>query len=346
MKRNSLPCQLPLEDPVREILSILNTHGEGYIVGGYIRDKLLGLSPEDCDFVTDLPYSRLLEIFQEYSPKEIGKQFGILQIKYKEHFYEIAKYRIDLGAPTKRNQQLVSFTQDIYEDLKRRDFTVNSIAYNGRNLIFLDDALTDLLDKKSLRFNGESRKRIIEDPLRLLRGIRFSLTKNLNLEDENIYRECIHLISHLSPERIQSEFVKILLSKYPALGIEKLIFTGAMKYIIPEIIGCDEEILRELDASPQNLETRLYLLLKNLPHREILFRLKFSKKIVLKVEDLKTPFSKKNLHITGGELQNMGLSGKEIGDTLNLILNLVLDGKLQNNHEDLIDFIKKSRTPQ
>ncbi|MGL4968686.1 MAG: hypothetical protein ACRC5B_00760 [Fusobacteriaceae bacterium] len=346
MNRNSIPYHLELESPIKEILDILNAHGEGYIVGGYIRDKLLNLSPEDCDFVTDLPYSRLLEIFREFSPKEIGKQFGILQIKYRDHFYEIAKYRLDLGIPAKRNEQLISFTGDIYEDLKRRDFTVNSIAYNGERLIFLDSALSDLLDKRSLRFNGESKKRVLEDPLRLLRGIRFSITKNLSLEDENIYRDSIHLISHLSTERIRDEFVKILLSHSPALGIKKLISIGAMKYIIPEIIDHNPESFHLLDNSLKNLETRLYLILKNLPHREILFRLKFSKKIVLKVEDLKTPFSKKNLNITGAELQSLGLQGKEIGDTLTLILNLVLAHKLENNSEDILSFVKKNRTPK
>ncbi|MGL4402138.1 MAG: hypothetical protein ACRCTS_00140 [Fusobacteriaceae bacterium] len=344
MSRNSIPYHIKLEPPIIEILNILNAHGEGYIVGGYIRDKLLNLSPEDCDFVTDLSYPQLLEIFHDYSPKEIGKQFGIIQIKYRDHFYEIAKYRLDLGTPVKRNKQLVSFTTDIYEDLKRRDFTVNSIAYNGENLIFLDSALSDLLDKKALRFNGESKRRVLEDPLRLLRGLRFSLTKNLHLEDESIYRDSIHLISHLSTERIRDEFIKILLSHNPVLGIENLTSIGAMKYIIPEIIGCDFETFRDLDSSEENLETRLYLLLKNLPHREILFRLKFSKKIVLKVEDLKTPFSKKNLNITGAELQSFGLKGKEIGDTLTLILNLILEAKLQNNHEDILSFLKKSRT--
>lgn len=340
MKRNNIPYFIDLEAPIKSILNILHTHGEGYIIGGYVRDKILNIHPEDCDFVTNLSYSELRKIFANYSPKEIGKQFGVLQIKYKNRFYEIAKYRIDLGAPIKRNEQIVTFTQDIYEDLVRRDFTVNSIAYDGKNLVFLDTALSDLLDKKSLLFNGEAEKRVLEDPLRLLRGIRFSLTKNLTLENEEVYHEYIHLISKLSMERIRDEFVKILLSDYPSEGIKKLIELGAMKYIIPDIIS-EKKDFEMLNSSPKELETRLYILLKNFPHREILFRLKFSKKLVFKVDELKTPFSKKNLEITGRELQNLGLSGKEIGEVLNVLLNLVLEGKIKNNYEELISFVQK-----
>lgn len=343
MERKIIPFHIELELPIKEILKILNTHGEGYIVGGYIRDKLLNLSPEDCDFVTNLGYSNLLEIFKNHSPKEIGKHFGILQIKYRGHFYEIAKYRIDLGVPSKRNEQIVIFTQDIFQDLKRRDFTVNSIAYNGESLIFLGSATSDLLDKKSLIFNGNPEKRILEDPLRLLRGIRFSITKNLFLENEDLYRSSIHLISNLSKERVRDEFIKILLCHQPSEGIQKLLSLGAMKYIIPEIIDLNSVCFNELDLSPPILETRLFLLLKNLPYKEILSRLKFSKKIVLKVQDLKTPFSKKNLNIDGNELQNLGFIGKEIGDTLNHILKFVLEGKLENNYEDIISFIKKEQ---
>lgn len=247
-----------------------------------------------------------------------------------------------MGIPKKRNEQIVVFTENIFEDLMRRDFSVNSLAYDGKNLIFLGSALNDLLEKKSLKFNGDGRKRVLEDPLRLLRGIRFSLTKNLILEDEDIYKENIHLISNLSIERIRDEFIKILLSQHPSFGIKKLVSMGAMRYIIPEIIPLNLEYLDVLEDSSKNLETRLYLLLKELPHREILFRLKFSKKIVLKVQELKTPFSKKNLEITGRDLKNLGLSGKGIGDALDQILNLVLDGKLKNNQKDIISFLKKS----
>ncbi|MGL5963219.1 MAG: hypothetical protein ACRCZ2_02290 [Fusobacteriaceae bacterium] len=346
MGKNIITYEIELEPAVKKILHILNLHGEGYIVGGYIRDKLLNLSPEDCDFVTNISYTELLNIFKDYSPKEIGKQFGIIQIKYENHFYEIAKYRVDLGKPVKRNEQIVSFTQDIFEDLKRRDFTVNSIAYDGSKIIFWDFALSDLLEKKSLIFNGDLSVRVSEDPLRLLRGIRFSLTKNLHLEDSEIYKEYIHLLSQLSTERIRDEFVKIILGKNPSEGIERLISIGAMRFMIPEIIDYDSQFFKILDDSENNIETRLAILLKKLPHREILFRLKFSKKIVLKVENLKTPFSKKNLLLTGSDLQNLGIFGKKIGETLDLLLDLVLKNKLENNHETLLSFVKNSRTPQ
>ncbi|MGL4509163.1 MAG: CCA tRNA nucleotidyltransferase, partial [Cetobacterium sp.] len=161
--------RIKLTKDIKEILNILNTHGKGYIVGGYIRDYLLGLTPKDCDFCTDIDYSKLKDIFKDYSPKEIGKAFGIIQIVYNGKSYEIAKLRRDVIFTSFRNIAEVEFINDIYEDLKRRDFTVNAIAYNGSNLIYLSQVEIDDIKNRVLRFVGNGKKRIEEDPLRILR---------------------------------------------------------------------------------------------------------------------------------------------------------------------------------
>lgn len=90
---------MKLDKNIKLILKILQENGQGYIVGGFIRDTLLGLEPKDCDFVTDIEYDKLLNIFKEYYPKEIGKHFGIIQIKIEGVHYEIAKMRQDKGIP-------------------------------------------------------------------------------------------------------------------------------------------------------------------------------------------------------------------------------------------------------
>ncbi len=125
-----------LNQAEKEILEILNTEGKGYIVGGYIRDILLGFSPQDCDFATNIEYSKLKEIFSKYSPIEIGKSFGIIQIRYGERRYEIAKFRKEMAFSKLRNQVEIEFIDEIKEDLQRRDFTINGIAFDGEKLIF------------------------------------------------------------------------------------------------------------------------------------------------------------------------------------------------------------------
>ena len=158
--------KITLSKDEKEILEILQKYGEGYIVGGYVRDSRLGIEPSDCDFVTNLDYSKLLEIFKDFSPKEIGKHFGIIQIIYNGKAYEIAKYRKDIGVPEDRKEQEIEFTNSIMEDLKRRDFTINAIAYDGKNFRYVEGAEEDLKNK-TLRFVGDPIVRIKEDPLRI-----------------------------------------------------------------------------------------------------------------------------------------------------------------------------------
>lgn len=127
---------IKLDFEIEFILKRLQTYGKGYIVGGYTRDYLLGIEPKDCDFVTDLDYSVLKNLFIEYSPKEMGKTFGIIQITINGKKFEIAKMRKDIGIPANRKEQSVEFINDIYEDLKRRDFTINAIAYDGEKFYY------------------------------------------------------------------------------------------------------------------------------------------------------------------------------------------------------------------
>ena len=216
------------------ILETIQKYGEGYIVGGYVRDSLLGLKPKDCDFVTNLSYEKLLEIFKEFHPKEIGKAFGIIQIKYKGTHYEIAKYRKDIGVPEDRREQEVEFTDNIMEDLKRRDFTINAVAFDGENYRYVEHAVEDIMNK-NLRFVGEAPERIKEDPLRVMRFIRFLVTKNLNNKNDiEQILPYIPLVKKLSMERMRDEFSKIITADDAHSAIELLEKTGILEYLIPE----------------------------------------------------------------------------------------------------------------
>ena len=268
--------KIELEEDVKHLLKLLQEYGEGYVVGGYVRDKLLDLEPHDCDFVTNLSYEKLLNIFKDYSPKEIGKAFGIIQIQYNGKTYEIAKYRKDIGIPEDRREQEIEFTNDIMEDLKRRDFTINAIAFDGEKYICSKESESDIC-YKILRFVGVPEQRIQEDPLRIMRFFRLYITKNKNtdLEYDNkshiaIYKYA-HLLKNISYERIRDEFNKILMSWNPEGIIDIMIKSKVFQQFIPEwedIIGfeqqnkhhnltVDEHILKALSCTTPDLILRL-----------------------------------------------------------------------------------------
>lgn len=215
--------EIVLDKDVTHILDILNKNGEGYVVGGYIRDILLGIPHKDCDFCTNMEYEKIKDIFKEYHPKEIGKAFGIIQIKYDGNEYEIAKYRKDLEFTEKRNVGEVIFVDSIKEDIYRRDFTVNAIAYNGKELVYPKYALEDIKNRV-IRFVGESEKRIKEDPLRSMRAIRIASQKNMKIlkETEDAIKKKSKEIKRVSIERIQDELFKILEGENVDYGVEKL----------------------------------------------------------------------------------------------------------------------------
>lgn len=228
---------LPKE--VKFILNRLQEYGQGVLVGGAVRDLLLGYEPKDFDFATDLNYSKLLEIFSEFSPKEIGKSFGIIQIKVEGKSFEIAKFRKDIETPEDRKNQKVEFTSDLIEDLKRRDFTINAIAWNGKELIFWDKNSLKHIKERALVFLGDPLKRISEDPLRILRMIRFISTKNLTPKYIlDLKGTDFSSLNSLSKDRIREEFNKILLSKEVYLGLNLITYLNLWKYILPEMDKC------------------------------------------------------------------------------------------------------------
>ncbi len=226
-----------LNNDVEFILDILNKNGEGYIVGGSVRDILLGVSPKDYDFTTNIAYSTLKELFKDYNPKEIGKHFGILMIKINGIHYEIAKFRKDIGILNGRHPESVKFVDEIAEDLKRRDFTINAMAYSRKNgLIDLYNGSSDIKNKL-IRFVGDPNLRIKEDALRILRAVRFVSALGFDLETETkkaILKNKLQL-KKISKERIREEFSKILLSDYADKGLLLMKELGILEIIIPEI---------------------------------------------------------------------------------------------------------------
>ena len=267
--------EIKLNHNIEFILNLLKEEGQGYIVGGFVRDIFLGLNPKDCDFVTDIEYERLKEIFKNFKPKEMGKHFGIIQIKIGGIPYEIAKMREDIGIPLDRKVQKVEFTKNIYDDLKRRDFTINAIAYDGEKFYFGEKSKEDI-ENKVLRFVGDCTQRIKEDPLRILRYFRFLATKDLKYFPETIdeIKKSKNLIQNLSAERIRDEFSKTITGKNAYKVLKLMSENKILEEIIPEwsktigfdqknihhIYTVDEHILKSLELTSRDLIIRLAVL--------------------------------------------------------------------------------------
>lgn len=267
--------EIKLNHNIEFILNLLREEGQGYIVGGFVRDIFLGLNPKDCDFVTDIEYERLKEIFKKFKSKEMGKHFGIIQIKIGGIPYEIAKMREDIGIPLDRKVQKVEFSKNIYDDLKRRDFTINAIAYDGEKFYFGEKSKEDI-ENKVLRFVGDCTQRIKEDPLRILRYFRFLATKDLKYFPETIdeIKKSKNLIQNLSAERIRDEFSKTITGKNAYKVLKLMSENKILEEIIPEwsktigfdqknihhIYTVDEHILKSLELTSRDLIIRLAVL--------------------------------------------------------------------------------------
>ena len=216
-----------------KILNKLNKCGKGYIVGGAIRDTLLGLKPKDVDFTTNLPYETLKNLFSEYNPKETGKSFGVLRIRVNNVDYEIAKFREDIYG----KEEKVSFVDNIKNDLMRRDFTINAMAYNQKEgIIDLYNGQKDI-ENRIINFIGNAEERIIEDPLRVLRAFRFMSRLNFSLTENTIeaIKNQKFLLKNIPEERITMEFSKLLLGDNIRNTLILMKDTGLLELIIPEI---------------------------------------------------------------------------------------------------------------
>ena len=215
-----------------EILNKLNKYGKGYIVGGAIRDILLGLKPKDVDFATNLPYETLKTLFSEYTPKETGKSFGVLRIRINDIDYEIAKFREDIYG----KEEKVTFVDEIKNDLVRRDFTINAMAYNEtEGIIDLYNGQKDI-ENKVINFVRNAEERIIEDPLRTLRAFRFMSKLNFSLSKNTIeaIKNQKSLLKNIPEERITMEFSKLLLGDNIRNTLILMKDTGVLELIIPE----------------------------------------------------------------------------------------------------------------
>ena len=192
----------------------LNNSGyKAYAVGGAVRDFLLGRQITDIDITTSAIPEQILEVFKDYKTYPTGIKHGTITVKVGEEFFEITTFRKDSEYTLNRWPKQVDFINDVREDLKRRDFTINAIAYNdNEGYVDIFNGKTDCKNK-IIRAVGDAEVRFQEDALRILRALRFASVLNFKIE----YKTSLaiinqrHLLKNVSKERIYSELVKILL---------------------------------------------------------------------------------------------------------------------------------------
>ena len=229
--------KIDLPDHVTYIIRELSKHGyEAYAVGGCIRDTLLGREPGDWDITTSASPAKVKQIF----PRTIdtGIAHGTVTVMLEKCGYEVTTYRVDGVYEDGRHPKTVEFTASLEEDLKRRDFTINAMAYNEKSgLVDIFHGVEDL-EKKVIRCVGSAKDRFTEDALRMLRAVRFASQLGFALEEGTVNGICLLAprLTMVSKERVQVELTKILLSLYPQM-IGNIFSYGLAEQIFPSLVG-------------------------------------------------------------------------------------------------------------
>lgn len=256
-----------------EVLGRLEKAGyESYLVGGFVRDRIMGRASSDVDIATKARPNQIEEVFKDFKIIDVGKKFGTIRVIGHGQEYEITTFRKDFSYKDKRRPGQVVFANNIESDLQRRDFTINAMAIRNNELIDPFGGQNDIKEK-IIRAVGNPHERISEDYLRALRAVRFAA--NLGFDIEMNLQEAIRKnyknLAYISVERQVAELDKILIGPDPARGIRLLDKLGLLEEIFPEVkemvgfnqhsphhyLDCFDHSLKVLEGTPPDLVTRL-----------------------------------------------------------------------------------------
>lgn len=226
--------QIALPENVKKIIEVLEAAGyEAFAVGGCVRDSVLGRVPADWDITTSARPEQVKALFRRTI--DTGIQHGTVTVMMDKEGYEVTTYRIDGEYTDGRHPDAVSFTADLTEDLKRRDFTINAMAYSDKQgLVDVFGGIEDL-QQGIIRAVGNPAERFEEDALRIMRAVRFAAQLGFQI-DEETKKAAAALAENLrkvSAERIQVELVKLLVSPYPGM-LRTAWELGITKVVLPE----------------------------------------------------------------------------------------------------------------
>ena len=226
--------KIQMPQAVKDIITTLQENNyEAYAVGGCVRDSILGREPNDWDITTSASPEEVKALF--HRTIDTGIEHGTVTVMVDKTGYEVTTYRIDGKYEDGRHPTEVTFTRNLKEDLLRRDFTINAMAYNDADgLVDIFGGLEDI-EKKVIRCVGDPRARFTEDALRLMRAIRFAAQLGYTIEDKTreAMKEIAGNLKKISAERIQVELVKTLVSPNPFM-IKDAYELGLTKIFMPE----------------------------------------------------------------------------------------------------------------
>lgn len=232
-----------IPEKAEQVIRELMAHGfEAYAVGGCVRDSILGRKPEDWDITTSAKPDEVKAIFRR--TVDTGIEHGTVTVLMDKDAFEVTTYRVDGEYEDHRHPKEVTFTASLFEDLKRRDFTINAMAYNPQTgLVDIFHGVEDL-NRKVIRCVGNPGERFDEDALRILRAIRFSAQLGFEIDaaTQAAMTSRADALKNVSAERIRVELVKLLVSKHPE-KIREACRLGLTKVVLPEydaIVGVSQ----------------------------------------------------------------------------------------------------------
>lgn len=277
-------AQLP--SPVVDVVSRLQERGhQAYLVGGCVRDLVGARKPKDYDVATSARPEQVQAAFKKVIPT--GIQHGTVTVLLHGEHVEVTTFRTEGAYVDGRRPSAVEFKQDVKEDLSRRDFTINAMAYDPLRRALVDPfgGQRDL-EARVVRAVGDPLERFSEDGLRCLRAARFAATLGFQVEPATLaaIAPCLPVFRKVAQERVREELTKLLLSDHPDTGLEILADTGLLKEIVPELPP--ESVRRSILAvrrAPRGAEARLAAFLHPLAPEQAegaLRRLTFSNKVM------------------------------------------------------------------
>ena len=371
---------IDIPENVEKIISILEKEGyEAYAVGGCVRDSMLGRKPKDWDITTSAQPEEVKRIFRKTI--DTGIQHGTVTVRMRGESYEVTTYRIDGDYVDNRHPENVSYTSDLKEDLKRRDFTINAMAYNpSKGLVDEFGGIKDL-DRGLIRCVGNPLERFGEDALRIMRGVRFAaqLGFEIDAQTREAMKKLAPNLEDISKERIREEIEKLILSDNPSKLVDAYEL-GITKVVLPEfdsMMECGQtntfhiysvgvHTIKVIENIPPTKTLRWAALLHDVAkpdvgkfyngtthfkgHEEagakkaasIMKRLRMDNKTIDNVKVLIKYHDKRTRNVTGYYVRKLvSAVGKDLFTGLLLIMRADIEGKTENARESGIPMIEK-----
>lgn len=228
-----------IPDNIEKIIELLENNGfEAYIVGGCVRDAMLGKTPKDYDITTSAAPEDVKECLKGYHVIDTGLKHGTVTVVAGDDYVEVTTFRIDGGYSDHRRPDSVTFSDNLTDDLSRRDFTINAMAYNHRTGVIDEFGGQKDLFRQKIRCVGEPAVRFNEDALRIMRALRFA--SQLNFEIDKLTSTAIHdmrrLLDNISPERLCKELTGLICGASPSSVLTE--YSDIIATVIPEIRPC------------------------------------------------------------------------------------------------------------